>query len=248
MPAARYLDDPAQRRSRLFRRLTSLALTLGIELLLVLALLTLSPRLPPEIEVPVRPNTFSLSPAPKPASPEKPKPRAQPKQNTAAPTPPPPPRPTPPPPVPDQPKLIEMTSEDFAATDIAKIPSTRDGQPDSASTGKDSVAAYGPGEGPGGQRLFYAEWVREPSRAELGGYLPANFRTGTADIACRTIERNEVDNCRSLGESPLGSGLAKAMRLAAWQFRIRPPRVNGKPIIGAWVRIHFDFTEKAVER
>lgn len=138
-------------------------------------------------------------------------------------------------------KLIEVSPEDFAASDISKIKSAN-GEGSDSGSGKDSVAAYGPGEGPGGGALYAAEWYREPTHAELATYMPKNLESGTAMIACKTIPDYRVENCRSLGESPVGSGLARALREAAWQFRVRPPRRDGKPMIGAWVRIRFDLT------
>jgi len=55
------------------------------------------------------------------------------------------------------------------------------------------------------------------------------------------IENNHVENCQIIGENPRGTGLAKALRLASWQFLVKPPRINNKPQLGVWVRIHFDF-------
>ena len=113
-------------------------------------------------------------------------------------------------------------------------------------SGKDSVAAYGPGEGPGGAPLYYAEWYREPTHAELSTYMPSNGPpTGFALIACKTIAGYHVDNCRVLGETP-GSGFGRAMRRAAWQFLVRPPRLGGKTLVGSWVRIRIDFTPAGV--
>ena len=137
-------------------------------------------------------------------------------------------------------RMIEMSKADMAAADISKL-----GNHAGASAGSgNSAGAYGPGEGPGGAKLYQAEWYREPSRAEIGGYLPGAVPPGSwGMIACKTIEHYHVENCMQLGESPPGSGLARALRLAAWQFLVRPPRIDGKPVIGAWVRIRFDFTK-----
>ncbi|MDR7258453.1 protein TonB [Sphingomonas sp. BE270] len=165
------------------------------------------------------------------------------KQTTTASAAPPPPVAPPPVKSPVPSKLIQLSSEEFAASDIGKIPAHQ-GEGDDSGSGKDSVAAYGPGQGPGGAALYNAEWYREPRDAELKPYLQdyAKSGSGWALIACKTAPDYRVENCRSLDESPPGGGLARALRLAAWQFRVRPPRIGGKPMIGAWVRIRFDLT------
>ncbi|MEL0253514.1 MAG: hypothetical protein VW935_16465, partial [Novosphingobium sp.] len=93
--------------------------------------------------------------------------------------------------------------------------------------------------------LYAAQWYREPTDAEIGPYMPPRRTNGDwAMIACKTVEKYHVEDCQELGESPPGSGLARAIRQASWQFLVRPPRVNGKPQIGEWVRIRFDFRAK----
>jgi protein TonB len=225
----------------------SFGLAVGAHILIIFLLLRLAPS-PPVRVVDDAPTTFTLShepPATREAAPRaqaiakvarstaSAAPRAATRDTPAAPA------VTPPPP----PMLLPGGMELFEAADIGKLGGDAGERGGGESEGSgDSVAAYGPGQGPGGQRLFNAEWYREPSRTELAGYLPAGAPPGSwALIACKTIEDYHVENCRSLGESPVGSGLARAMRQAAWQFRVRPPRVGGKVLIGAWVRIRFDF-------
>ncbi|WP_225206765.1 hypothetical protein [Novosphingobium huizhouense] len=141
------------------------------------------------------------------------------------------------------PGFIVMSRKDFAAADIGRMAPAAPAAA-SAGAGQAGGGASSPsvGEGPGGAVLYAAQWYREPRDAELGPYLPAARPPGSwAMIACRTIENYHVEDCRELAESPPGSGLARALRQAAWQFLVRPPRVDGKPQLGTWVRIRFDF-------
>ena len=134
--------------------------------------------------------------------------------------------------------MIMMSSDVYRASDISRIKSSQDAPgPDLAGESDRSV-----GEGPGGAKVYEAEWYREPTDAEINGYLTHALRQPSwALIICRTIPDNRVEDCRELDESPQGSGLARSMRQAAWQFRVRPTRINGKPQIGTWVRIRFDW-------
>lgn len=139
--------------------------------------------------------------------------------------------------------LSRKTADAVASFDLGKLPKSAGGG--AAGSGQSGAVAYGPGEGPGGARLYRAEWYREPTDAEIAGYMPQRqIDAEWATIACRTVERYHVENCQELGESPRGSGLARAMRQAAWQFLVRPPRIDGKPLVGAWVSIRIDFKRK----
>lgn len=242
--------EPAPAR----RRFVALLLAFLIEGLLVLVLLTLNRRTAEPEVVERAPLSFQLIPAPEkgggaPASKPAPTKRVPPARrapvrvdSTTAPTAPAEPvQPVPAPPKKDLfPDLVRIDKDALAAADIGAIPSARAGA--GSSSGKDSVAAYGPGAGPGGATLYNAEWVREPTRAELAFYLPPIRESGWALIACKTVPGNRVENCRTMGESPLGSGLSRGFRQAAWQFRVYPPRIGGKPVIGAWVRIYYELT------
>lgn len=230
-------------RERFRYRAAAILLALAVHALLLVLLLRQAQPLPLKIER--QPTTFQLMPEPKIVAGTKKAVAKTKHPRTAKQSPAPsPPREavaaTPSQPVP--PFLI-LSRQQLAASDIAALPSHKV-QPDSGGAGENSGAVSGPGEGPGGARLYNAEWYRRPTDAELAGYLPAGApRKGWGLVACKTVENYHVENCQSLGESPLGSGLARAIREAAWQFLVLPPRIDGRPMIGAWVRIRIDYTQ-----
>ena len=132
---------------------------------------------------------------------------------------------------PDKPlEMIEMSKDELAAADIRNVPKASAGDSEEV------------GRGPHGEVLYAAEWAREPTDAEINGYLPRNPQSGWGMVACKTIPGNRVEDCVELENHPAGSHLASTLRQAAWQFRVRPPRKNGRPLVGEWVRIRFDFT------
>lgn len=125
--------------------------------------------------------------------------------------------------------LVPMSKEELAAGEISGLPKAGAG---SGSAGDTEVV----GTGPHGEVLYNAEWARRPTNAELAGYMPANVHEGFGLVACKTIPGDRVEDCEELDQTP-GSRLASAVRQAAWQFRVRPPRKNGVPLIGSWVKI-----------
>lgn len=219
-------------RPPLERRASGLALALVVNLLLLLLLLTIGafkPTPPPEpstaLVVDMIPESHSAA---KPAASH-----AAPHETRPVPKPPPiilPVKPTIA--VEPAPKLIEMSKDEMAAGDISNLPRSGSG------SAGDSEEV---GRGPHGEVLYNAEWARRPTNAELGGYMPKNAPDGWGLIACRTIPDNRVDDCIELGNDPPGSHLASAVRQAAWQFRVRPPRKNGRAMVGEWVRIRIDY-------
>ena len=250
-PYRYYTDpDPVARR----RRAITLALIVAAHIGIVLLLLRHVIEMPVKQDKPM-PVTFTLADQPaakkeaaksktpdKGAAPKKPQPQVTPPAAVTPPT------EKEPPPLP----FITMSRADMDSADLDKLPkrsADAGGGPDGSGAGKDSKSAYGPGEGPGGEQLYNPEWYRRPTDAELATYMPQSAPPdGWGMVACRTIEDYHVDNCRQLGESPLGSGYARAVRLAAWQFRVRPPRVGGRPLVGAWVRIRIDYTHGVIRQ
>ena len=227
------------RRPSMRQRALVIGLTLIAELLFLLMLLGLGPASWGDKSKRGAPTDIIFLPQPEEAAPSAAAPAEAQAANRAPPTP--RPRPKLPPAISPKPPWVELTSEQFAAADISKL-----GSAGGKAKGSGGASSAQVGVGPGGATLYKAEWYREPTDAELGGYLPKrSIEPGSwAEVACKTIADNRVENCQALGESPPGSGLARAIRLAGWQFRIRPPRIDGKPQVGTWVMVHIEFTPR----
>jgi protein TonB len=247
-------------RPPLRQRVTSFVLAVAITLLIILGMLGLNGTAEKRPQFKGGPVVLDLkddadradatrkaSPKPAPAQPEPAPPRVKP----------PPPVPVPPPlPVPEDMSThyIHLTPEENDAADISRHP--RVAMSNSAGT-QSAQQAVGTGAGdsqpigtaPNGQPLYKAEWYRRPTHAELQTYLPPHMPShGIGVVACRTIANHHVDDCVELGSSPPGSHLAGAVRQAAWQFLVRPPRLGGRELVGAWVSIEIDYDIKPADK
>lgn len=248
MSATHYIPASAQNRTPPGRRALSLALALAIEVLLLLALLTINFR---DKEKPRfeggRLTTFDVANDRQDIS------KAAQKQSEPV-------IKLPPRPVPRIPKpeielpprpldLLEVSKEFLETSDISKLGTNAPGYSRSASRGSpgDSERV---GTAPNGEPLYAAEWYREPTNQELSAYLPKTMPEGGGWglVACKTAPRFKVEDCVELGNSPPGSHLAGAVRQAAWQFLVRPPRVGGKSLVGTWVRIRIDYSVSSEAR
>lgn len=230
-------------------RILSAALSIGIAALILLALLRLSGILPPADFGNGRPlNTFDVrSQGTSAQQPTREKTRQQQTRKAAAqerlPTPRPVTVPQPPAPTPPLvlPGVMILSQADYAASDVGRIKGTAPTRSTDSDETTETADAAPIGRGPGNAPVYAGDWVRKPTQAEMQPYLSKRARTGIGVILCRTAPRNRVEDCREVGETP-GTGLAGTARQASFQFLIRPRTVAGKPMIGEWVQITYDFT------
>ena len=111
------------------------------------------------------------------------------------------------------------------------------GPPDTGSRG-DSQRV---GTRPNGEPVYAARWYREPTDEELRGYLSTASGPGWALITCRTAPQFRVEDCELVDEYPSGAQIGRAVMAAAWQFKVRPPQVGGRVLVGEWVRIRITY-------
>jgi periplasmic protein TonB len=219
------------------RRVPVLIVVAALHVLLILLLLLLAPPQPkgkPGRDAMVAVNI--AAPTPERAKPTPPKP-PRPLTKRAA------PQPEPIVTAPDAaPAKWSFGDPALRGFDLNKLPPAETAPAQMAQAGPPDSAVVG--VAPDGSKLYAAEWAREPTDAELAFYIRGKGRPGAWGlIACKTIARFKVEDCRPIGESP-GSGLGYAVTEAAWQFRVKPPRINGEYQVGTWVSIRIDLSEK----
>ena len=238
--------DRDRLRAKAGERLTGVALALLVEGLLLLALLSLDFSDHPVKKPGAALVSVTLEPDVQP-EPDRAKPKAAPSMQSLAQPRPVPDQPVPvtpvTPPVTPPPAIIPITKTDMAQFDLARFPrqaaaaKPKMGPVDTGSPG-DSKRV---GSAPNGEPLYAAAWYREPYDSELSGYLSTADGPGWALIACRTVPEFRVEDCVGLDEYPNGSNLERSVLAAAWQFRVRPPRLGGASKYGEWVRIRIDY-------
>jgi protein TonB len=235
-------------RTEAGRRALGIFAALLLEAVLLLLLLSLGQsKAPPEKRSTLVSITVNREPAPDPAASPEPEARREERPVPKAAEPPPPapapaPQavavalPAPPPPIPVVPAPAAPAAPRPAQ---AVIKGQAYGPPDTGSRSSDDSARVG--TAPNGEPLYAARWYREPYDDELRGYLSTASGPGWGLIACRTAPDYRVEDCVGLEEHPRGSMINRAILAAAWQFKVRPPRLGGRSLVGEWVRIRIDY-------
>jgi protein TonB len=235
-------------RANLGDRITGAVVALALEGLLLLVLLSLSQMRPAHKDVPMATVAFdSRDYSETPTQPE-PKPPSEAARAT--------PRPAQAQPLPDvaevapaQPPaaIIPVSPQQMRSFDISNLPK-RPSAPAGPVIGPAYSPAFGDskrvGTAPNGQPMYAAAWYREPTDQELRGYLSTADGPAWGLITCKTVADYRVEDCIGLDEYPEGSHMLRAVLAAAWQFRVRPPRVNGVSQVGDWVRIRIEYEVK----
>jgi periplasmic protein TonB len=234
------------------RRTLGLGLAVLIEALILLLLLTLGREVRPGVEDDRR-TLVSLIPAetsqeapeerrPEPEQQAEARPEAQ-RPRPEQPRPPQPAEPAVPPAAPPAPPIMPMRWELMPSAALPRngAPPARPlyGPADNRSPAMRDTERVG--TAPNGEPLYAAEWYREPAAAMMRAYLSTARGPGWGLIACRTAPDYRVEDCVALGEYPEGSQITRSALAAAWEFRVRPPRRGGRPLVGSWVRIRIDY-------
>ncbi|WP_245806048.1 hypothetical protein [Erythrobacter donghaensis] len=242
------------------RKLTSLAIALALEALILLLLLTLGTQFAGEPDEKVVITEFAASTVTPSAEPET---ETEPEQQAESPDSAPQPTPDQALPQPEQPFASPFDTNPRPAPSPTPQPEARPDPKPSASPSPKIGAkvrqgqSYGPadtgdprragdsqqvGTAPNGEPLYAARWYREPTDQELAGYLSTASGPGYALIACKTVTGYYVEDCQLLSEAPQGAQIGRAVMAAAWQFRVRPARIGGREQFGSWVRIRIDYS------
>lgn len=229
------------------RKTAGLALALLLEAGLFLLLFTLGTNAAGVREAAESLTTIDFAPDPPPADAPQPKQaeRATALPRTAA-------APLPDSPVPPQPMRSPAAVLPIAPPTPAAEPKSSPARikavvrsQDSGPSGPPSRSSAGDSERVGtagnGEPLYRARWYREPTEQELRGYLSTAQGPGYALINCRTVADFRVEDCELVDEYPGGAQLGRAVLAAAWQFKVRPPQLGGRSLVGAWVRIRITY-------
>ncbi|HEV7660134.1 MAG TPA: hypothetical protein VGO55_09845 [Allosphingosinicella sp.] len=233
------------------RRALGLGLTFLIEALLLLLVLTLGQEEQPEVEVErpivvtfIAPEISEEAPEARRSEPEQ---RAEAQRDRQRPQPedPRPPQPAEPAAAPAAPAAPAILPMRWSLSPSAALPRPAPparplyGPPDNRSAAMRDTERVG--TAPNGEPLYAAQWYREPADDMMRAYLSTARGPGWGLIACRTAPDYRVEDCVALDEYPEGSQIARSALAAAWEFRVRPPRRGGQPLVGSWVRIRIDY-------
>ncbi|QPD00505.1 hypothetical protein IRL76_10785 [Qipengyuania soli] len=232
------------------RKAVGLSLAVGIEALLVLLLLSLG--IVNREPVPMSDSLVTVTMSENPAEEDEPsEARSYPAEDSPASQAPQPPQEEEPVQQPTDarqtpvPALIAVSPDSMRSLDISRAQPSRPivgaqpyGPVDTARPGDSQRIA---GSGPNGEPLYAARWYREPTDQELQGYLSTASGPGYALINCQTAPQYRVENCVLVSEGPQGSNMGRAVLAAAWQFKVRPPQIGGRPQVGEWVRIRITY-------
>jgi protein TonB len=238
-------------RTQAGRRALGLGLAFLIEALLLLLLLTLDWEEPPGVEEERRTVVSFIAPEISEEAPEarrsEPEPQAEAQRERQRPDPeePRPPQPAEPAAAPAAPAAPGILSTRWSLSPSTNPPRPAAparplyGPPDNRSAAMRDTERVG--TAPNGEPLYAAEWYREPSDRMMRDYLSTARGPGWGLIACRTAPEYRVEDCVALSEYPEGSQINRAVLAMAWEFRVRPPRRGGQPLVGSWVRIRIDY-------